>query len=350
MVFWIACFLVALELGLEVRARHRGWETLIFGFPVTSESVPAGQQDHQEFGPTPSFPFRSRIAPQEKVSPNHRYWIASSSHAEDIYLSPSMTFPNVLERLLKEKGSNAVVLNASRAGLDIPQNVNDLRQFGKQWQPDYVILYQMSLSISSIAKRTLSGSRVQGAAQPNNQPKAAGPITWANWLVEHTTIYANVKGQISARIGASRVLVNDLGLKGEQEYVAMLRTFIDTVRSMGSVPVLTTFATSHTRKDLAAFPRDVALGMFKYSSFLSVEGWVVSVERLNATVRRVASEEGVMLIDLESSVAGRHEFFKDFVHFSPAGHEAVAQAIGTALIERENKDPKPSIAQHGPIQ
>lgn len=81
-----------------------------------------------------------------------------------------------------------------------------------------------------------------------------------------TTIYANVKGQMSARIGANRVLANELGLQGEQEFATMLLDFIDTTRALGFVPVLTTFATSNTRKHLAMFPKDIALGLFKYSS------------------------------------------------------------------------------------
>jgi hypothetical protein len=154
-----------------------------------------------------------------------------------------------------------------------------------------------------------------------------------------------MKGQVAARIGASRVLADDLGLQGEQVFTSMLQDFVDATRAIGSVPVLTTFATSHTRKQLAVFPHDIALGLFKYSSFLSVEGWVTSVERLNAVVRQVASQEGIMLIDVEGAVAGRPEFFRDFVHFTPAGHEAVARTMRDALIKLEREEPALSAVQ-----
>jgi hypothetical protein len=343
--FWIACFLIVGEFGLEVRAKQRGWESILFGLPTSVQSVPQRGQGDDEFGPTSSFPFRSRIIPMKKESGNRRYWVASSSHAEDIYLPPSMTFPNILEHLLREERGNAVVLNASRAGIDIPENSNDLKRWGRQWQPNIVILYQMSLPISSIAKRTLSGTRGQASPAMNQMKKAGGPVTWVNRLVEKTTIYANVKGQVSARIGASRVLANDLGLQGEEEFSSMLQDFIETTRAIGSVPVLTTFATSHIRKQLAVFPNDIALGLFKYSSFLSVEGWVTSVERLNAVVRRIAAQEGIMLIDLEGSMSGHPEFFRDFIHFTPAGHEAVARTMKDALIELEREE-----AAHSAVQ
>ena len=323
---------------------------MLFGLTTSVQSVPQRGQGDDEFGPTSSFPFRSRIIPMKRQPGTHRYWVASSSHAEDYYLPPSMTFPVILERLLREERGDAAVLNASRAGIDIPENVNDIKRWGEQWRPDYVILYQLSMTISSIAKRTLAGTRAQGAPALNHAAKAVGPITWMNRLVEMTTIYANVKGQISARIGANRVLANDLGLQGEQEFSAMLQDFIDTTRVIGSVPVLTTFATSNTRKHLAVFPKDIALGLFKYSSFLSVEGWVTSVERLNAVIRRIAAQERIMLIDVEGAVSGRPEFFRDFVHFTPAGHEAVARTMRDALMELERGEPVPLAVQRGAVQ
>ena len=335
--FWIACFLTIAELGLEVRAHQRGWDTMIFGLPVSEQSISQQKQSDSEYGPTASFPFRSRVTPLERKPGDHRYWVASSSHAEDVYLPPSMTFPNILERLLMKERGDATMLNASRAGIDIPENVDDLKRWGEQWRPDYVILYQLSLTISSIAKRTVTGTRGRASSTTNQVKNAEGPASWVNRLVEKTTIYANLKGQVSARIGASRVLANDLGLQGEEEFTSMLQDFIDATRMIGTVPVLATFATSHTRKQLAVIPNDIVLGLFKYSSLLSVEGWVTSVERLNAVIRRIADQEGVMLIDIEDAVAGRPEFFRDFVHFTPAGHEAVARTMKDALIKLERE-------------
>src|SRR5262249_9089931 len=158
---------------------------------------------------------------------NHRFWISSSSYAEDRYLPPAMTFPNILERLLTENGVNAVVLNASRAGSDIPANVSDLRRLGEQWKPDYVILYQMSLTIGAITKVILTGNRAQGDPGFNQPVKGNGPISWVNKFVEKTTTYENVKGQIAARIGANRVLSNDIGDRGEQVFSSFLQEFVE---------------------------------------------------------------------------------------------------------------------------
>lgn len=337
-VIWISVSLVAVEFALEVRAMSRGWDTLFFGSAIVGERVIQKAGGSSEFGPTPSFPFRSRIVPITKSSGDQRYWIASSSHAEDSYLQPTAIFPVVLDRTLNEEGLSAVVLNASRAGNDISANVEDLKRWGPQWNPDYVILYQMSLTVGSISKKLFSGNRGQKASLNAQAEKTAGPISWVNKLVESTTIYANVKGQIAARVEASRVLANDLGIQGEQEYAELVHQFIRAARGIGAAPILTTFATSHTRQHLGKFPEEIALLLFRNGAFLSVEGWVRSIERFNEVTRQIAGQEGVMLIDVASEVSGQPEYFRDFVHFTPEGHKAVARTIKTALMRMEPRE------------
>ena len=63
---WIAGVIVLVELGLEIRANQRGWDTMIFGFPDATPSGSTQGTDKIEFGPTPTFPFRSRIIPKER--------------------------------------------------------------------------------------------------------------------------------------------------------------------------------------------------------------------------------------------------------------------------------------------
>lgn len=320
------------EAALEVRAHLRGWDTLIFGTMAPVAGAVAAAERTVTYGPTPTFPFRSRVIPPDRQAEHRRYWLASASHAEDAYLPPEQIFPSLLAEGLQEVGINAVVLNASRAGYDIPGNIAELQRWGEQWQPDYVILYQLSQPLQAIARRIGAGKGGNVPSTVTQSSMTARPFGWADRLVEETTVYANLKGQVTARIGAQRVLANSLGEEGDRAFEALLRAFLEEVRRLGAVPVLTTFATSHTRQQLAEFPEEIALGLFKYSSVLSVEGWVTSVERFNRVTERVASQEGVRLIDVAGRVSGRPEYFRDFVHFAPAGHRVVAETMKEALM------------------
>ena len=330
-IAWIVLYLSVLEVGLEVRSYFRGWDTLFFGTRSRIEGT--SQTEESSFGPNQAFPFRSAIVPLERQPGKIRYWIASSSHAEDTYLSPNLIFPTVLEELLGGSGIRATVLNASRAGHDIRNNIGDLKQWGPTWKPDFVILYQMSTSINVLSKRLLSGAsiRTSGLREEGETISHSKP-SWPVQLIESTSIYAQLKANVASRVGTNRILSVTLGDRGDREFERSVREFIRTVRTLGSVPVLCTFATSHVRKDLPAFPDPVVTSLFQYNAFLSLEGWVYTVERFNGILRRIASEDDVILIDLEGVLAGKQQYFRDFVHFTPQGHVLVAQAMRDALL------------------
>lgn len=332
-VGFIVLYVAIVEIALEVHAHLRGWNTLLLG---TNKSTSLTDNPHAaSYGPTPEFPFRSRIVASEKPPGTSRYWIASSSHAEDQYVSPAAVFPSVLESILQEHGVNATVLNAGVAGRDIRGNVEHLHSLAPKWKPDVVILYQMSLSITQLSKRLL-GSK---GMYRKNGGETAGSGTglspnWAQRMIESTTAYAKLKGHITGSLGTMRVLSNGLGQEGESAFELEVLEFVRAVREEGAVPILCTFATSHIRKDLSHFPYDVVTGIFQYNSYLSLEGWVTTIERFNDIIRQVGAREGVSVIDLERGIAGRAEYFRDFVHFTPKGHAAVAAMLAHRLLEQ----------------
>lgn len=105
-----------------------------------------------------------------------------------------------------------------------------------------------------------------------------------------------------------------------------LRELIGAIRSSGAEPVLMTHAvrvanppTPDDRQDLFAMrvyvPRasEEVIADFEYAA----------AER----VRRLGAETGVQVIDVARALSGQRDKFIDLVHFSPQGHEAVAQLI-----------------------
>lgn len=329
---FIAFYVVTVEVALEVHANMRGWNTLLLG---THKATLATASSHgPSYGPTTEFPFRSRIVPSEKLGGTFRYWIASSSHAEDLYVEPAAIFPSVLESLLQQHGVKATVLNAGVAGRDIGGNAEHLHHLAPTWKPDVVILYQMSLTITQLSKRLLGGKGMYRKKGGEKAESGAGlSLDWGQRMIEATTVYAKLKGHVTGSLGTMRVLSNGLGQKGETAFEQEVQDFVRAVREDGAVPVLCTFATSHTRKDLPHFPYNVVTGIFRYNSYLSLEGWVTTVERFNDIIRQIGAREGILVVDLEREIAGNSEYFRDFVHFTPKGHEAVAVVMSRRLLE-----------------
>jgi hypothetical protein len=339
-IFWIGLYVSVIEIGLEVRAHYRGFDTLLLGSFQRAEPetvAAAGYRGNDSLGAGAE---RKRIGSEAAAV---RYWIASSSHAEDSYLSREVIFPSVLERLLQGSGIQATVINASRAGMDIEDNTRDVEARGPQLNPDYVILYQMSSTITSLSKKLLSGSASKTPRDGSNLQNSKKAVDWTVRLVEQTAIYAQLKGHLTSRLAGKRVLSDFLGRSGDAEFEAKIRAFIAVTRNIGATPILCTFATSHVRRDLPDFPDSVTTLVFKYNIYLSLTGWVETIERFNNILRHIAAEEGIVLIDVEKEIAGRHDYFRDFVHFTPLGHAAVASVIQRPLVTRSQDASRDSV-------
>ena len=332
------------EFALEVRGAVRGYDTILFGDHKRHDDPTGRQVGGAQAALTQ---VESAFLPVPRQGET-RYWIASSSHAEDSYLAREIVFPSVLERLLRDSGHEAVVINASRAGLDIPDNRRDLESRGGALQPNIVLLYQMSATINNLSKRLLSGAdpRLRRVDEARENTTTVNKVNGVVRLFERTSLYAQIKGNVTSRLVTQRVLADSLGAQGEAEFEGLLMEFIATAKQVGATPVLCTFASSHLRKNLSSMPDSVATLVFKYNSYLSLTGWVNTIERFNQVIRRVAEREQVLLIDVEAALAGQHDLFRDYVHFTPVGHEMMAKVLYRGLMQSLTRRPAHDLVKH----
>ena len=328
---WTALFLIVLELALEWRAYGRGWDTWVFGHeaperPSAASAAPASGPS--AYGPTDAFPFRSRIVPAARTAGVPRLWIASASYAMGGNLAEEYVFPVRIGDLLRDAGTPTEVLNAGRVGRSVLDNTAELRASAATWKPDVAVLYQMSTDVDQLS-RTLG--------QKGGLEAAAGSegLSWGAAVITRTTVWPLLKEEISSRVTRMMPLDDGLGAEGERAFEARVRGFTAACRELGIQPVLCTFATSHGRDDPDPLPNHV----FRYNQRLSRKGWHDTVDAWNDLLRRVAKDEGLLLVDLAPLLLGRRASFVDFVHFSKAGHETVARAVVEAL--RGPANPRP---------
>jgi hypothetical protein len=329
-LLWIVVYLVALEVALELRATRLGWPTLLFG------GAAGEKQADPTWGPSDEFPFRSPRIAAEPSSGRARIWFASASYGEDVQQAPADVFPNLAAARLRERGIECDALNASLAGNTVAWNVRDLEQFAPRFAPDVVVLYQMSNDIDELSTQ-LCGRGWRSASE-RKAPTPATPdeelVAEEDWLartVEETTVFKHLKSSITSRVTKARRLAPSLGEPGERLFEGRVRAFVAKCREVGAAPVLCTFPTAYTRATLADTPREYELNLLRFNVFLSLEGWLDSVERFNGVLRRVASAEQVGLIELAEPVSGRAELFRDMWHLTQAGHAEVAGRIADGL-------------------
>ena len=322
---WMALFLVLVEVGLELRAKGRGWETLLFEHeaPAAPQKPTAG--DAPAYGPTAAFPYRSRVITKAHNGKT-RIWIASASYALGSNVGVDRIFPVLLERQLREAGHDVEVINGGLTGLSVKDSTTQVLGEAAAYKPDIVVLYQMSTDIDELTRRILAP---EVAAREDAEGEDGGP--WFNprlWL-EFTTTYPILKSQISARVTRERVLCRSLGDEGEARFEARIEAFLDAVASIGAQPVLCTFAVSHERDH----PDDLPLHVYRFNIRLAREGWHDSLDRWNRRLRAVAAVRSVPVADVRAAVSGKTDHFVDFVHFDEQGHARVADALLPVLRE-----------------
>ena len=323
-LLWICVFLVGREVSLEYRASLRGYSSLLFQ-PSTPPVLSGTKQEM--FGPTASFPFRCAIIPKAKRENTCRIWIASASHAEDSRTPVSKIFPVRLAETLNSRDSSVEILNGSRAGKTIDDNTRDFIENCRSWCPDVAILYQMSLDITKLSNLDVQSNGIEEPNRSNNS--VASELPWPTRLVESTTLYELTKTNLSSRLTNQRILPDELSELASARFEGSVMQFINAVRDRGATPVLCTFAISHSKE--SELPNDYWYGVLRVNPNLSKAGWFATIARFNRLLRRIADREDVVLIDVDARTTGHTSYFRDFVHFSEAGHESVAKVIAESL-------------------
>ena len=350
--FWIALFLSTVEVGLEYRAHLRGWDSPLFGRAASSGERGGGSAPPAApvYGPTSGFPFRSRIVELEKGEGITRIWIASASYAQDEYQPPTKIFPVRLEEQLTALGDSVQVLNASQAGWGIRTNIEMFEDLADAWRPDVAVLYQGSADIGQLISAYLAAEETQSIENDerdlNDDATPAQP-NWTVRFVESTTVYSILKGYVSAWIATTRVLSDELPPEAFGVLEKRVEAFIAACRAAGVNPVLSTFATSHHRKDLGNFPSDVTTMIFKYNLHLSLLGWVDTVEKFNRLMFKMAQKYDVPLIDVDAAFPDDPQLFRDYIHFTPEGHDRVAATIAQGLREAALIPPSGPLSEKG---
>lgn len=324
MPVFIFLFLLAIELVLEVRHLHAGYQTLILTPLINVWTADdAGKADvkaSQQVMVDGDYRFRSLPVNEDKPANGIRLWIASASHAHSERLPLGTIFPNKSCELLSNSGIPCDVLNASLPGLNIPKNVEWLEALGGKYRPDYAFFYQQSVEI-------LEAQAVQPTEKSSALSLPLISFDPVRKLMQSSSIYPLVNQYLGGTTLLNGPIPDTLKSSAQDNYRQHVEAFIAVCRSKGIKPVLLTFATSHTAENLSAMPYDEWLAFVKYEHKLSPVGWVNTVKDWNKLLRSVAEKENVPLIDLEPQLAGRPEFFVDFVHFNSEGHQVIAQNI-----------------------
>jgi len=324
--FCILLVLFFLELPLEYRHHLLGFKTPIFSFLSESNqgtnTNTAKSNKVKVYGPSENYPFRSLI-PGDLREVETVIWIASASHAEHSHLPVTKVFPNRICEFYK--GNSCFVINGSKAGIGIADDISLMEKYATDYTPKYAVLYQQSQQIEGYQREALNQGNEQSIRSSFFE------ATSARALFQSTSAYQHLSDYIGGNIKLQGLLVDKLPDQYIDRYKQEVMDFVVWCNQNNIIPILTTFASSHQSANLDEMPQNLKTNFVRYSVYMSPKGWIDTVKQFNAAITEIAINKGIKLIDLASPLSGKPWLFTDFVHFNEDGHKQVAKILSNDI-------------------
>lgn len=281
--------------------------------------------------------FRGPERARAKPAGTRRVVCLGQSETFGLHESEGGEWPARLERLLQARHPRVEVLNASTVGPGRWGRLAYLEQYVLPLQPDVVVIYPSVLldaftpgppvPAPASAASWLPSSRVLpkvGQRLRQVVPESlAAPLRL--WLVER-----RVERLEAAALAAGGRRIDDLPEAEARGFEAHLREVVELLQSHGVVPVLATYPTLGAEGQLEQH-RLLVAHQRAWNPILSAPGLVRVAARLNAVIRGLAAERGLALADAAAAVPLDEAHFADYVHYTDAGAERVAECVAGAL-------------------
>lgn len=270
------------------------------------------------------------------------------STTECLFVSPGNRFPHLTARMLENSTGRTVNgLNAARSGNNAMHSL--LLLIGKivPLRPDVIVLSHAANDIGILSSRgtywTETGSTrllktetVSLAEGLNRAVRALIPNTADRvhraWRAIRDLLRASQARAATAGKTDSRAQTIEL------EFTRVLTASVEVAKAWGITPVLMTQV--HVGPDGDAESRDDFLAAERLDrAGLLRRDFSRLHTRMNAATRRVASQTGAALIDLEAAREWRYGEVYDGLHFTDRGSRLAAGIIARRLREILGRDP-----------
>jgi hypothetical protein len=116
---------------------------------------------------------------------------------------------------------------------------------------------------------------------------------------------------------------------------------VDVARNVGAVPVLMTQARLVSRDNTEAERERIRYQL----ALLTHEALCEAFEQTDQAIHEVARQKGVPVIDASGAFTGTNEFFRDHVHCTNAGSQALARFTAERFAEILAQERKPAAAK-----
>ena len=114
---------------------------------------------------------------------------------------------------------------------------------------------------------------------------------------------------------------------GPRQFRLHIELIADAARNIGALPVLVTQASLISSENTPAERERIGY----HYQLLSHDALVAALEEANEIIRSIGRDKEIAVIDAAASLNGRAEMFKDGVHTTPEGSQALAALVARGL-------------------
>jgi len=284
--------------------------------------------------------YRGENFEEKKPDGTTRIIIYGGSATFDTLSTVGEDWPHRVQGKLRQAGFlNLEVINAGVIGHTALESVGRLFTEGYVFEPDYVLIYNAWNDIKYLS----SPKTVLRTLRPSLQgfdPRIQYGNIVDRWLCEWSQLYTVLRRifyQAKLKIGReglrkegdTQSSIATLNPNGFRQYQLGMEVFVDLARNIGAEPILMTQARLVHGSNALTPEKQKRIDYHHVG--LSHEALLETFDRLDAIVRKVAAEKGVMLIDASAHLSGKVWAFDDHVHVVPKGSEALAQFVADHL-------------------
>ena len=340
-----ALTLAVLLLGAEASARVDDWlhqDTPVLANPNRERALTVHDEHGMHGRPGGSFrkwklnAFGFRTPEQMDKTPptgKTRLMFLGASETFGLRESEGKEYPAQLSEQLRRDGVNDIeVVNAAMAGITIKSQVPYWEKWASQVRPQVVFIYPSPmLYLDDEPPRAPQGA---APAAPQESVFASRFAERVNDALGRNPLIRKVRLDWVLRSQASGKSVawfyQDAPPDRLKLFLDDLAALLDAVRARGARPVLLTHAIKAGSPIRAEDQEDVR--EFRRFASRATENAIVAFEdAANAGLKRLATEQGVLVVDIATHMNGRRAWFGDLVHFNDAGAAEMAHLLAEAI-------------------
>jgi lysophospholipase L1-like esterase len=289
--------------------------------------------------------YRGRIFTIEKPEDTVRIVFLGGSHVFDIHASEGKDWPHLVENYLKEDGfKNVEVINGGVPGYASWDALGILYSEIHNFQPDYILVCNAWNDIKYFRFLSPEKTLFRNYKPIEGKNPFMHYTSWLDKLLCSSQLYVRLRYRYYAHslLGIGKDLLSRIGLEGRKpegeytskygksgikQYKLNLETIVDVSRNIGAVPILLTqvrlVSELNTEEDRSRIKYEYQL--------LNHDALVRAFNKCDETVRRVAEEKEVYLIDLSKRFTGKSDLFHDHAHLTSKGSRTIAKEIAGRL-------------------